>query len=150
MASLNEQLIADMKEAMKQKEAGKIRLSTIRLLRAAQKEAEVARKRELNDEEILELVVREIKKRKDAIPDYEKAGRPEEIKKLEQEITVLEHYLPEQMDEEELNNVIREVIEETGARSARDMGRVMQVLMPRIRGRADGKLASQLVKNMLG
>ena len=77
MSSLNERLITDMKEAMKQREAGKIRLSTIRLLRAAQKEAEVARKRELDDDEILELIVREIKKRRDAIPEYEKANRLE-------------------------------------------------------------------------
>lgn len=149
MSSLNEQLIADMKEAMKQREAGKIRLSTIRLLRAAQKEAEVARKRDLNDDEILELIIREIKKRKDAIPEYEKANRLESIKQLEEEIAVLTNYLPEQMDEDALKNMIHEVINQTGASSAKDMGRVMKYLLPQIRGRADSKKVSQLVKEML-
>ncbi|HWP95529.1 MAG TPA: GatB/YqeY domain-containing protein [Syntrophomonadaceae bacterium] len=149
MASLNDKLIADMKEAMKQKEAGKIRLSTIRLLRAAQKEAEVARTRELDDEEILELAVREVKKRKDAIPEYERAGRPEMIRQLHEEIAVLQTYLPEQIGEDELKRIVYGVIEETCASSAKDMGRVMQALMSRVKGRADGTLVSQLVKEML-
>lgn len=149
MPSLNERLIVDMKEAMKQREAGKIRLSTIRLLRAAQKEAEVARKRELDDDEILELIVREVKKRRDAIPEYEKANRLESIKQLEEEIAVLTDYLPEQMDEDALNSIILEVINQTGANSAKDMGRVMQTLLPRIRGRADSKKVSQMVKERL-
>jgi uncharacterized protein YqeY len=138
-----------MKEAMKQREAGKIRLSTIRLLRAAQKEAEVARKRELDDDEILELIVREIKKRRDAIPEYEKANRLESIKQLEEEIAVLTNYLPEQMDEDALKSIIQEAINQTGAGSAKDMGRVMKTLLPRIRGRADSKKVSQMVKEML-
>jgi uncharacterized protein len=149
LASLNDKLIADMKEAMKQKEVGKIRLSTIRLLRAAQKEAEIAKKKELDDEEILELVIREVKKRKDAIPDYEKAGRPEMISQLQEEIAVLKSYLPEQIGEDELKRIIQSVIEETCASSAKDMGRVMQALMFRVKGRADGRMISQLVKEML-
>jgi uncharacterized protein YqeY len=149
LSSLNERLITDMKEAMKQREAGKIRLSTIRLLRAAQKEAEVARKRELDDDEILELIIREIKKRRDAIPEYEKANRLESIKQLEEEIAVLTNYLPEQMDEDALKSIIQEAINQTGAGSAKDMGRVMKTLLPRIRGRADSKKVSQMVKEML-
>lgn len=149
MSSLNERLIADMKEAMKQREAGKIRLSTIRLLRAAQKEAEVARKRVLNDDEILELIVREVKKRKDAIPEYQKANRPDSIKQFEEEIAVLTTYLPEQMDEDALKSIIQDIINQTGASSAKDMGRVMQALLPQIRGRADSKAVSQMVKEML-
>ncbi len=149
MSSLSEKLLADMKEAMKQREAGKIRLATIRLVRAAQKEAEVAKKRELEDEEIIELIIREVKKRKDAIPEYKKANRPDDIRQLEEEITVLQEYLPDQLDENELKRIIRNVIEETQAVTARDMGRVMQVLMSRVRGQADGKLMSQLVKEML-
>jgi len=138
-----------MKEAMRQREAGKIRLSTIRLLRAAQREAEVAKKRELDDDEILELIVREVKKRRDAIPDYEKANRLESIKQLEEEIAVLTNYLPEQMDEDALKSIIQEAINQTGASSAKDMGRVMKTLLPRIRGRADSKKVSQMVKEML-
>ncbi|MEQ8174974.1 MAG: GatB/YqeY domain-containing protein [Syntrophomonadaceae bacterium] len=149
MSSLNERLIADMKEAMKQREAGKIRLSTIRLLRAAQKEAEVARKRELDNDEILELIIREVKKRRDAIPEYQKANRSESIKQLEEEIAVLTNYLPEQMDEDALKSIIQEAINQTGASSAKDMGLVMKTLLPQLRGRADSKKVSQMVKEML-
>ena len=149
MPSLNEKLLADMKEAMKQREAGKLRLATIRMVRAAQKEAEVARKRELEDEELLELIIREVKKRKDAIPEYEKANRPDAVKQLEEEIAVLKEYLPDELDESELRRIIRDVIEETRAGSIKDMGKVMQILMPRVRGRADGKVISQLVNEML-
>lgn len=149
MPSLNEKLLADMKEAMKQREAGKLRLATIRMVRAAQKEAEVARKRELEDEELLELIIREVKKRKDAIPEYEKANRPGAVKQLEEEIAVLKEYLPDELDESELRRIIRDVIEETRAGSIKDMGKVMQILMPRVRGRADGKVISQLVNDML-
>jgi len=149
LPSLNEKLLADMKEAMKQREAGKLRLATIRMVRAAQKEAEVARKRELEDEELLELIIREVKKRKDAIPEYEKANRPDAVKQLEEEIAVLKEYLPDELDESELRRIIRDVIEETRAGSIKDMGKVMQILMPRVRGRADGKVISQLVNEML-
>lgn len=147
--SLAEKLLSDMKEAMKAKEAGKIRLATIRMVRAAQKDAEIEKKRDLSDGELMEIISREIKKRKDAIPDYEKANRPASVQQLEEEIKVLQAYLPEQLDENEIREIVGKAIQETGAESPQDMGKVMKLLMAEVKGRADGKLVNQLVREML-
>lgn len=147
--SLNDKLFADMKEAMKQKESGKIRLSTIRMVRAAQKEAEIDKHRELTDEELIDIISRELKKRKDAIADYEKAKRPEMVKQLEEEIKVLQGYLPEQLGEDQIKLIIKEAIKEIGASGPKDLGMLMKIVMPKLKGRADGKLISELAKKML-
>jgi uncharacterized protein YqeY len=145
--SLADKLLADMKEAMKGHE--KIRLSTIRMVRAAIKDAEINKHFELTDEEILEIIVRQVKIRKDAIPDYEKANRPESVQQLQDEIKVLQSYLPEQLSEDELRSIIRDTIQETGVQGPQDMGKLMKNLMPKLKGRADGKQINQLVKEML-
>lgn len=147
--SLNDRLFADMKEAMKEKEAGKIRLSTIRMIRAAQKEAEIDKKRELTDDELIDIINRELKKRKEAIADYEKADRPEMVKQLEEEIKVLQGYLPEQLGEDQIILIIKEAIQEIGANGPKDLGLLMKTVMPKLKGRADGKLISELAKKML-
>ncbi|MDD4549485.1 MAG: GatB/YqeY domain-containing protein [Syntrophomonadaceae bacterium] len=147
--SLTEQLLADMKEAMKQREAGKVRLSTIRMVRAAQKKAEIDKGREMTDEEMIDIINREVKKRQDALPDYEKANRPESVKQLHEEINILQGYLPEPLSTETISVLIKETIEELGANRPQDMGKVMKTVMPRLKGRADGKLVNQLVKEML-
>lgn len=147
--SLSEKLYADMKDAMKQREAGKLRLATIRMVRAAQQEAEVAKRGELTEEEILQIISREIKKRSDAIPDYERANRLEQVQQLRQEIEFLRDYLPEQLGESELRAMISQAIRATGAASPQDMGKVMKALMPELKGRADGKTVNLLVKEML-
>lgn len=147
--SLGDRLLEDMKEAMKQKKAGKIRLSTIRMVRAAQKEAEIDLKRELSDNEIIDIISREVKKRKDVVPDYEKANRPETVKQLHEEIKILQGYLPEQLAENEIREIIGDAIEKIGATSSRDMGRVMKKVMPGLKGWAEGNLVNQLVKQML-
>ncbi|SHG85739.1 hypothetical protein SAMN02745221_01123 [Thermosyntropha lipolytica DSM 11003] len=147
--SLNARLLNDMKEAMKQKEAGKIRLATIRMVRAAQKEMEIDKKRELTEEELIQLIRREMKKRQDVIADYERAGRLEMVEQLKEEIRILEEYLPEQLGEEELRKMVEEAIAEAGATSSKDMGKVMKVLMPKIQGRADGRVVNEMVKEML-
>lgn len=147
--SLSEKLFADMKDAMKQREAGKLRLATIRMVRAAQQEAEVAKRGELTEEELLHIISREIKKRSDAIPDYERANRLEQVQQLRQEIEFLKDYLPEQLGESELRAMISQAIRATGAASPQDMGKVMKALMPELKGRADGKTVNLLVKEML-
>lgn len=147
--SLNERLLNDMKEAMKQKEAGKIRLATIRMVRAAQKEMEIDKKRELTDEELIQLIRREMKKRQDVIADYEKAHRMEMVEQLKEEIRILKEYLPEQLGEDELRKIVKETIAEAGAEGMKDMGKVMKILMPKIQGRADGKTVNEMVKEML-
>lgn len=147
--TLSDKLLADMKAAMKQKEAGKIRLSTIRMVRASQKEMEIEKKHELSDEEMLDIISREVKKRKDALADYEKADRPELVEQLHEEIKILQEYLPEQLGENEIRQIIKEVIQETGANNLNDLGPVMKNLMPRLKGRADGKTVNNLVREML-
>lgn len=148
--SLLERLTADMKEAMKAKEAGKIRLSTIRMAKSALKNAEIEKKRELTEEEIIEVIAREVKQRRDAMEEYCKAGREDIVQQLEAEVAVLLPYLPEQLDETRLRQLIQEAIAATGAQGPREMGKVMGYLMPKIKGRADGKLVNQLVKEYLG
>jgi uncharacterized protein YqeY len=145
--SLADKLLADMKEAMKGHE--KIRLSTIRMVRAAIKDAEINKRVELTDDEILDIITRQVKFRRDAIPDYEKANRPDSVQQLQDEIKVLQSYLPKQLSEEEIRTVIRDTIQETGALGPQDMGKLMKNLMPKLKGRADGKQINQLVKEML-
>ncbi len=145
--SLTDKLLADMKVAMKDREAGKIRLATIRMVRAAQIEAEIAKKQELTDEEMLQIIHREVKKRREVIPDYEKAKRQDDIDRLNEEIKVLQEYLPEQLGENELRAIIARTIQEMD--DSRDMGKIMKVIMPLLKGRADGKLINALVKEML-
>lgn len=147
--SLNDQLLADMKEAMKEREAGKVRLSTIRMIRAAQKEAEIDKHRDLTDEELLEVIHRELKKRKESLSEYERANRPEMVQQLQIEISVLQAYLPEQLGEDEIRAIVQEAITATGATGPQDMGRVMKAVMPSFKGRADGKLVNQIVKELL-
>lgn len=145
--SLSDKLVADMKEAMKQKD--KVRLATIRMVRAAQKEAEIDHHKELDDQELTEIIVRQVKIRKDALPEYEKANRVETVQQLQEEIEVLQGYLPEQLSEDEIRDLIRETIKKTGAKGPQDMGKVMKDLMPGLKGRADGKIINQLVKEIL-
>ena len=147
--SLQERLLSDMKEAMKAKEAGKLRLTVIRMVRASIKNAEINNKRDLNDEEVLEILAREVKQRRDALPEYEKANRQDMVDNLKEEIKILQEYLPEQLTEAEITQLVQEVIEQVGANSPRDMGKVMGTLMPKVKGKADGKLVNKIVKDLL-
>jgi len=147
--TLKERLNEDMKTAMKAKEEGKERLSVIRLARAAIKNAEIDKRHELTDEEVIEVLAREVKQRKDAMAEFgEKAG-PEYTAKLQGEVDILMDYLPQQMSEEDLRQVIKEVVAQVGATSQKEMGKVMGQLMPRVKGRADGKLVNQIVRELL-
>ncbi|MBC9785042.1 GatB/YqeY domain-containing protein [Heliobacillus mobilis] len=148
--SLKERLMEDMKQAMKDKEAGKFRLSVIRMARSAIQKAEIDKRRDLTDEELLEVLAREVKQRRDSMVEYEKAGRTDAIDALKQEIDILTAYLPQQLSEEEVRALVREAMAVTGAQGPRDIGKVMGVLMPKVKGRADGKLVNQIVKESLG
>ncbi|MGE5397386.1 MAG: GatB/YqeY domain-containing protein [Chitinophagales bacterium] len=147
--SLKDTLLEDLKTAMKAREAGKIKVSVIRLTRAAIQTEEIDKRRDLTEAELLEVLSREIKKRKEALPDYQKAGRDEAVKQLLEEITILQAYLPEQLSEEDIRSLIKEVINGTGAQGVEELGRVMKVIIPKTKGRADGKLVSDLVKEIL-
>jgi len=145
--NLKDKIQGDFKEAFKGKDA--IKLGALKMLRAEIHNTEIAKRKELGEEEIIEVVLREIKKRKDAAELYEKGGRPELAEKEKAEIKTLSVYLPEQMIEEEIRKLVKIAVEQTGATSAKEMGKVMAVLMPQIKGRADNSLVSSIVKEML-
>jgi uncharacterized protein YqeY len=142
-----EQLDQDMKLALKNKE--KTKLSTIRLLKTSIKKVEIDKRRPLTDEEVLEVIMREVKQRQDSLAEYEKAGREDLVKKEKEEMGILQSYLPEQMSEEELRSLVQQVIQEVGATSKADMGKVMGAIMPKVKGRADGRLVNRLVTEAL-
>ncbi|QGP92284.1 putative protein YqeY [Neomoorella glycerini] len=138
----------DMKEALKSHD--KIRLQTIRMVLAAIKNAEIEKMHPLADEEMAAVIQREIKMRKEALEQFARGGREDLVRQTEAEIKVLEDYLPQQLSDSELRKVIRQTISEVGAQSSKEIGKVMAALMPKIRGRADGKKASEMVRELLG
>ena len=147
LMTLMEQLTADMKEAMKQGE--KERLSVIRLVRGAVRQAEIDGKKTLTDDEVLGVIGKEVKMRRDSIEEFKRGGRADLVEKTQAEIAVLMPYLPEQLSADEIKKIVEEVISSVGAASYKDMGKVMGALMPRVKGRADGKLVNETVRALL-
>ncbi len=145
--TLAEKLFEEQKEVTK---AGdRFRLTVIRMLRAELQNGAIAKKEPLDADEELAVLTREVKRRQEALGDYEKSGRQQLVDDLHREIDILKKYLPEQLTEEELESRVREIIAETGAVSKGEMGKVMGLLMPRIKGRADGALARSIVEKLL-
>ena len=144
---MKEEWIQDLKEAMKNKEL--VKKDTITMLRAAILQVEKDTQKELSDSDICTIVAKEVKKRKESIEDYIKGGREDIVNQLEEEINVLSKYLPEQLTNQEIEALVKEAIENTKATSPREMGKVMQYLRPKIAGKADGKIVSDIVKNSL-
>jgi hypothetical protein len=147
--ALKDKLTEDMKQAMKDKEAGKLRLSVIRMVRASIKNVEIDRKKELSDDEVLDILTKEVKMRRDAMEEFQKGNRPDLVEQLEQEIVILMQYLPQQLNEAEVRALVAQAVAQTQATTPKDMGKVMAALMPTVKGRADGKLVNALVKEML-
>jgi uncharacterized protein YqeY len=147
--SLKEKLTEDMKQAMRARETGKLRLSVIRMVRANIKNVEIDRKQELSDDEVLDVLAKEVKMRRDSMEEFKKANRPDLVESLEQEIAILMDYLPQQLTEAEVRTLVKSAVAETQAVSPKEMGKVMAVLMPKVKGRADGKLISTIVREML-
>ena len=147
--SLKEQLTEDMKQAMKAKEAGKLRLSVIRMVRSAIKNVEIDSKKELAEEGVLDIVSKEVKMRRDSMEEFKKANRQDLVDQLEQEIAILLPYLPQQLTEAEVRALVSEAVAASGATSPKDMGKVMALLMPNVKGRADGKLVNNIVRELL-
>ncbi|MCX7842409.1 MAG: GatB/YqeY domain-containing protein [Clostridia bacterium] len=145
--SLKERLLEDMKLAMRDKDL--IRKNSIQMVRSAVLQVEKDSKTTLDDDGVIEIIAKEVKKRKDSLPEFEKSGRQELIDNLNSEIQVLMHYLPQQLSEDELITIVKDAIEKTGASSIRDMGKIMQAVMPQIKGRADGKAVNQIVNRLL-
>ena len=146
--ALKEKFMEELKIAMREKD--EMKKNVVTMVRAAVKQVEVDNRVELDDEGIVEIIAKEVKKRKDALPEYEKSGREDAIEALKAEIDYLMQYLPEQLSEEEVKAIVIETIAETGAAGMKDMGKVMSAVIAKTKGRADGKIISQLVKANLG
>jgi len=145
--SVMERLNQDMKQAMKDKAAGK--LSVIRMVKAALKNEEINKGRLLSEDEELTILTRELKQRRDSLQEFEKAGREDLAEKTREEIAVLTEYLPAQLSEDEIRQIVREAISATGAVSKKEMGKVMGAIMPKVKGRADGTLVQKIVSDEL-
>lgn len=145
--SLKSTVIDDMKDAMRAKD--KKKLGTIRLLTAAIKQVEVDERRELSDDDVVSIVVKMVKQRKDSTQQYQDADRQDLADQEIYEITVLEKYLPSQLSESDIEDLIQKAIASTGAASMGDMGKVMGLLRPELTGRADMGAVSQKIKSLL-
>ena len=145
--SLKEKLLSNMKEAMKSKDS--VKLGTVRSVISAVKNQEIDLKKELSEEEILTIISREVKKRKEAAVLYEKGNRPELKDKEIQEMKILQTYLPEQVSEKDLRRRIQEVIDETGAEGIKDFGKIMKTLVPEFKAKADNSLIKELANEYL-
>ena len=163
--ALKEKIQEDFKKFLKEKK--EIEVSTLRMLKAAifnrekekryklskekpdLKEKDLEKESQLTDEEIVQVIFSEIKKRKESILLFEKGKREDLVEKEKEEIKILEKYLPEQLSAEEIKKMAKEVIKKTGAREPKDMGKVMGHLMPKLKGKAEGGLVSKIVKELL-
>ena len=145
--SLKERLEEDQKAALRSGE--QLRLSVLRLLRSAIHYAEVERGGPLEDDDVLTVISRQVKQRRESIEEFRKGQRPDLVEKEEAELAILQGYLPAQASREELESIAQQVISEVGARGGQDMGKVMPQVMARLRGRADGRLVSQVVQDLL-
>ena len=145
---LREKIADDMRDAMKARET--VRVAALRMLMASVKNAEVEKRHDLSDDEVLDVVTKEAKRRRESIEAFEKGGRTDLVEKESAELSVLEAYLPERLSDEELAALVDAAIAETGATSPKQMGDVMKALMPKLRGRADGGQVSALVRSKLG
>ena len=144
---LKERLMEDMKDSMKKGE--QIRLSAIRMVRAGIKNKEIELGRELKDEDVVGVITSAIKQRKDSYTQFLNGNRMDLAEKEKKEIEVLSMYLPEQMGEDEIKKRLREIISETGAATSKDIGKVMKILMPELKGKADGNLVNRIAREML-
>jgi len=136
-----------LKDAMRAKDV--VRRSTLRLVLSALKEAEVSKQAELDDAAIMAIIQKAVKARKEAIDEAERAERDDLIDEARQEIKILEEYLPAAMSDTELNMIIEEAIATSGASSPKEMGDVMKIVLPELKGRADGGKVSQIVRQKL-
>lgn len=144
---LTEQIAKDMKEKMKEQD--KFSLSVLRMLKSALQLESISLKKELEDKEVIAVIKRNVKQRKDSIQEFLQYNRQEEVEKLEKEIAVLTTYLPEELSEEKIDQIINEVFEEIKPESIKDMGRIMKILTERIGTVADMSIVSKKVKEKL-
>jgi len=145
--SIYDQLMADLKTALRAQD--ELRKTTIRMSLAALKNARVDKNADLTNEEMVAVLSKEVKQRRDAIVEYEKGERDDLVARELAEIEILKPYLPRMLNEDEIAELAREAIAATGASSPKEMGQVMRALMPRVKGAADGRLVNQVVRSLL-
>lgn len=145
--SLKEKIDQELKEAMRNKDERK--LSALRMLKTAIRRAEVDKMGELTEEEIVAIIADEAKKRREAIEEFTRGGREDLALQEKEELAILETYLPKPLSREEIEEMARQAIKEVGATDPRQLGQVMKILMPRVKGRADGNLVNQIVRELL-
>jgi len=145
--SIEERLLEAMKDAMKSND--KLRLSAIRMMRSAVKNREIEVRRTLSDEDVIRVIQGMVRKGEESLEQFEKGGRADLVEKEKKEIEILKSFLPQALGQEEILKIIDECIQETQASSLKDLGKVMKSIMPKLGGKADGKLINQLVKEKL-
>lgn len=145
--TLQEKLTADLRGAMKSRD--KPLLSALRMVRAAIKNAEISKNSSLDDAEVIDVLSREVKQRRESITEFAKANRQDLVTQEEAELAAILVYLPQQVSREEVVEIARRLIEETGAQGPRDIGKVMSKLMPQLKGKAEGRLISEVVTQLL-
>jgi hypothetical protein len=145
--SLEERLVEEMKQAMKSND--KLRLSTIRMIRSALKNKEIELRKNLEDEDVVKVVQVMVRKGEESVEQFQAGGRVDLVEKEKKELDILKSFLPQPLSQEEILKIIDQSIQETQASSLKDIGKVMKSVMPKIGGKADGKLINQLVKERL-
>jgi uncharacterized protein YqeY len=145
--SLEERLVEEMKQAMKSND--KLRLSTIRMIRSALKNKEIELRKKLEDEDVVKVIQAMVRKGEESVEQFQTGGRMDLVEKEKKEIEILKSFLPQPLSQEEILKIIDQSIEETQASSLKEIGKVMKSVMPKIGGKADGKLVNQLVKERL-
>lgn len=145
---LKDKLKDDLKSAMKDKDT--VRKNVVQMIRSGVLQYEKDNKVTLDDDGILEVIAKQLKQRRDSLPEYEKSGRDDLIAQLKREMELLMEYLPAQLTHEELEAIVKEAVESTGAVSIKDMGKVMAAVMPKTKGRADGKEINKIARALLG
>ena len=145
--SLEERLVEEMKQAMKSND--KLRLSTIRMIRSALKNKEIELRKKLEDEDVVKVIQVMVRKGEESVEQFQTGGRGDLVEKEKKEIEILKSFLPQPLTQEEILKIIDQSIQETQASSLKDIGKVMKSVMPKIGGKADGKLVNQLVRERL-
>ncbi len=146
--TIKEKLQIDLKDAMVAKDT--IRKNVVQLIKAGVLQVEKDKKITLDDEGVLDVIAKQLKQRRDSLPDYEKSGREDLIAQLKREMELLMEYLPKQLSHDELVEIVKEAVLETGATTIKDMGKIMAAVMPKTKGRADGKEINLIARELLG
>lgn len=148
MMGLQEELLKQMNQATK--DGDKLKLSTLRLVRAAVKNKEIDLRRELRDEDVVQVILTLIRQRLESIEQFKKGGRKDLVDKEEAELSILRSFMPPQLSREGIKELVQQVVKELQATGAKDMGRVMKEVIPRVAGRADNRVVSEVVREVLG